>query len=120
MEKESIDELTRCYSLFGFSQAAANVKRAFAVAGYKGAIRQWAKELEHLQATKQAYLPGMLTWAYGILGDKDRAFYWLEHAYQHQETALLDSGVGFLSTDPGFDPLRSDPRFKDLLRRIGL
>lgn len=120
MEKESIDELTQCYSLFGFSQGAANVKRAFAVAGYKGAIRQWAKELDHLQATKQAYLPGMLTKAYGILGDKDRAFYWLEHAYQHQETALLDSGVAYLSTDPGFDPLRSDPRFKDLLRRIGL
>jgi TolB-like protein/DNA-binding winged helix-turn-helix (wHTH) protein len=120
MEMQSIDELTRSLSLFGFSQAAGNVKRAFAVGGYKGAIRQWTKELEQMQATKQAYLPGNLTRAYAILGDKDRAFYWLEHAYQHQETALLDSGVAYLSTDPGFDPLRSDPRFKDLLRRIGL
>jgi len=49
------------------------------------------------------------------LGDKDRAFEWLEKAYQRRAPYLRTLKVDF-----GFDPLRSDPRFKDLLRRIGL
>jgi TolB-like protein/DNA-binding winged helix-turn-helix (wHTH) protein len=120
MGKEAIEELTQCYSLFGYSEVAANMRRAFAASGYLGAIRQLAKEVEHLQATNQGYLPGNLATAYTILGDKDRAFYWLEQAYEHREMVSVDGGVFFLSSDPMYDPLRSDPRFKDLLRRIGL
>jgi TolB-like protein/DNA-binding winged helix-turn-helix (wHTH) protein len=120
MYKESIQELERCYSLFGQSEAAAHLQRAFAVSGYHGAIRQWAKETEHLQAAHQAFLPGYLAEAYAILGDKDRAFYWLEQAYEHREMDSFDSGVFFLRAEPMYDPLRSDPRFKDLLLRVGL
>jgi len=52
---------------------------------------------------------------YTALGDKDRAFVWLEKAYAAHSPSL----PGFL-VYPLFDPLRSDPRFKDLLRRVGL
>jgi TolB-like protein/DNA-binding winged helix-turn-helix (wHTH) protein/tetratricopeptide (TPR) repeat protein len=120
MLKEAVQELAQCYSLFGLSRAAANIRHAYAVAGYRGARQQWAKELENLQATKHVFLPGNIATAYAILGDKDRAFYWLEQAYEHREMVSIDGGVFFLGADPMYDPLRSDPRYKDLLRRIGL
>jgi Flp pilus assembly protein TadD len=49
------------------------------------------------------------------LGDADGAFAWLERAYQERS-----QGLTYLKTDPLFDPLRSDPRFDNLLRRVGL
>ncbi|MBI4470830.1 MAG: protein kinase, partial [Acidobacteria bacterium] len=49
------------------------------------------------------------------LGEIDRAFQWLERAYLQRPYRLA-----YINTAPGFDGIRSDPRFADLLRRIGL
>jgi len=65
-------------------------------------------------------VPGMLAHFYTLLGEKDRAFYWLQQAYEHREMIGIDGGLYCMKTDPLFDPLRSDPRFSDLLRRMGL
>src|SRR5215472_10621794 len=117
---EAINELAECYSLYGYSKIGSNLRKAFANSGYQGSMRQFAKDVEHLQDTNQAYLPGNLVTAYMLQGNKDRAFYWLEQAYEHREMVGIDGGVYFLGCDPMFDPLRSDPRFKDMLRRVGL
>jgi TolB-like protein/Tfp pilus assembly protein PilF len=53
---------------------------------------------------------------YAGLQDKERAFDWLEKAYEDRSIV----SVGFVKTNPMFDPLRSDPRFSDLLRRTNL
>ncbi|NDQ56845.1 MAG: tetratricopeptide repeat protein [Acidipila sp.] len=50
-----------------------------------------------------------------LLGEKDQAFSWLEKAYQNREGGLI-----LLKVAPVFDPLRADPRFADLERRVGL
>jgi TolB-like protein/Flp pilus assembly protein TadD len=50
---------------------------------------------------------------YAGLGEKDQAFEWLEKAYQ-----VRDKGMCYLKVDPPLDPLRSDPRFQDFLRRM--
>ena len=49
------------------------------------------------------------------LGEKDQAFAWLERAYEERCPTLE-----FLKVEPSLDPLRSDPRFADLLRRMNL
>ncbi len=52
---------------------------------------------------------------YTGMSNKDQAFLWLDKAYAHHSNALTG-----LKVDPLYDPLRSDPRFQDLLRRVGL
>ena len=85
-------------------------------------MREYAKELEHLHATKQIFLPVNLAGVYTTLGDKDRAFYWLEQAYTYRDIpiASTDLGLSSLNIDFLLSPLRSDLRFKDLVRRVGL
>ena len=52
---------------------------------------------------------------YAALNDKDRAIDWLQHAFVQHCYRLI-----YLNVDPKFDNIRSDPRFIDLLNRIGL
>jgi len=59
--------------------------------------------------------PESLAAAYARLGDKDRAFHWLEKAIESRSSSLI-----LLDHDPQFENLKSDPRFSRLLKRIGL
>jgi len=52
---------------------------------------------------------------HGYLGEKDQAFEWLEQSYDTRE-----GDIWLLKVAPQFDPLRDDPRFQDLLRRMNL
>jgi hypothetical protein len=66
--------------------------------------------------SKQRYVgTGSFAVAYLGLGDKERCFSWLEKAYQEKSIVIFSMKI-----DPMWDPLRSDPRFADLLRRAGL
>jgi eukaryotic-like serine/threonine-protein kinase len=68
------------------------------------------------EQSKKGYVaPTNFAKIYIGLGDKDQAFTWLEKGYQQH-----DFWLSFLKGDPIFDSLRSDPRFPDLVRRIGL
>jgi tetratricopeptide (TPR) repeat protein len=68
-----------------------------------------------VEYSKKAYLnPVRIAWIYGALGEKDQAFAWLEKGVQENNILLIYFRV------PQFDPLRSDPRFTALLKRVGL
>lgn len=68
------------------------------------------------ELSKRKYVPSFfITIVYIGLGEKDRAFEWLEKAYQERHPHLVN-----LKVQPVYDPLRSDPRFADLVRRVGL
>ena len=87
---------------------------AYAMSGNTVQARKLLQELMDLQ--KQRYFsPAAIAQLHMSLGEKDRAFEWLEKAYQERSNFMANLGV-----NPIVDPLRSDPRFQDLLRRIGL
>ena len=120
MQQESIQELEQAVTLYGFPQLATNLRRAFAVSGYSGAMREYAKELEHLDATRELSMPVNLAEVYATIGDQNRAFYWLERAYIHRDVVTPGADVDFIKSDPMLVSLRSDPRFADLLHRLRL
>jgi TolB-like protein len=121
MHGESVQELSKMLMLMGLPDMATHVNRAFADSGWKGAQLQWAKELEQFIATKHGYFPGLLAQTYVRLGENDRALYWLEWAVEHRDLAKAsDPIMQDVKIDPSLAPLHSDPRFKVLLRRMGL
>jgi serine/threonine-protein kinase len=71
--------------------------------------------LKRLQTSNQYVSPAQLAVLYAALGEREQAFASLERAY-----AARDLQLKFLGVDPAYDSLRSDPRFADLLRRVGL
>jgi len=67
------------------------------------------------QRRRKGYIPaGAFINPYLGLGEYDQAFFWFEEAYKEQSNILQ-----FLKVHPFFDPVRGDPRFQDLLRRVG-
>ena len=120
MHKEAVQELARSATLLGFEEVALRIRQSFIRSGFEAAMQEWASEIEHLNASKQAFLPMSAADVYAILGDKDNSFRWLEQACQHPELTGIDDGLIDLKTDPLLDSLRSDQRYKDLLRRVGL
>lgn len=113
--EEAIPILHRASSLSHGSPAALGVLvRAYAHAGRRA---QGLNVLAQLKRRRQrGYIPAAaFVNAYLGLDDREQAFLWLERAYKEQSNILQ-----FAKVHPFFDPLRDDPRFKDLLRRIGL
>jgi Tfp pilus assembly protein PilF len=95
-------------------EVIAALREAYASSGWQGF---WQKALDLRKATKQRDLdPYELAENYVRLGDKHQAFYWLEKAYEQNNTYLLI----WLNCDPFWDDLRSDPRYAELVRRMGL
>jgi len=86
----------------------------YGVSGKKAEARALLDELK--QMSLQEYVPAeSIALVYVGLGEKDQAFAWLEKAYGERSF-----GVAWLKVEPRWDSLRSDPRFADLLRRVGL
>ncbi len=87
---------------------------AYARAVQRGEAQKILAQLLTL-AQQREVAPVSIAEVYIGLGDKDQAFAWLEKAYAARSIKLL-----FLKVSPRYDSLRSDPRFADLVRRVGL
>jgi TolB-like protein/Tfp pilus assembly protein PilF len=113
MNDEAIAELQKAAQLSGGSSTVlANLARAYAASGKRSEAIKLLDDLK--KRSNPIYSHGSeVAVVYAALGETDQAMNWLEKGYEER----LNPGV---LLRPGFDPLRSDPRFEDLVRRIGL
>ena len=121
MYEDAIAELKKQMDLSGrFSPEEAARRVTMLEDGYQksGAKGYWEKILElRIESMKRSHVsPIVMASAYSHTGDKDRAFEWLEKAYLERDEYLFYN----LKPDGYFDGIRSDPRYANLLQRIGL
>ena len=87
---------------------------AYAMMGKRAEAQKIIQRLE--KQAKQSYVaPLIMAKVYIGLSEKEHAIEWLEKAYENREDSTT-----WLNSDPDFDSLRSEPRFQDLVRRVGL
>ncbi len=97
-----------------WSFSMSGLGHVYGVSGKKAEARAVLDELK--QRSRQEYVPAdSIALVYEGLGEKDQAFTWLEKAYEEHAFKMA-----WLKVDPQWDSLRSDPRFADLVRRMGL
>ena len=115
MHSEGLAELRRAVNLSGGRATwLGSLGLDYGEAGERDEALNILRQLK--ERSRQGYVdPMSLALVYLGLGEKDQAFAWLEKAYE--ERSLMET---FLKASPGFAPLRSDPRFQDLLRRMNL
>jgi TolB-like protein/DNA-binding winged helix-turn-helix (wHTH) protein/Flp pilus assembly protein TadD len=117
MSKEATEELeTHLVRAEGRVWALAELGYVYAVMGRRPDALKLLNELN--QQSREKFVPAdAMAQIYVGLGEKGKAFEWLEKGYERHSLGL--AGVD-LKVDPVWDPLRSDPRFADLLRRMNL
>ena len=111
---EAITELNKARKIDDNHYVLSALGQAYALSGNRS---EALKAIEQMKEwSEQRYVsPHSVALIYIGLGEKDRAFEWLDEAIK-----VRSEYMGWLKVDPKVDPLRSDPRFDDLLRRVGL
>ena len=113
--KEAVTEVQKAITLSGrLPRTVATLGRIYAVSGESVKAQKVLEELSEL--SKRRYVPSYyVALIYEGLGQKDRAFEWLEKALEERDSELV-----FLKVDPSLDILRSDSRFFALLKKTNL
>ena len=112
---ESVQEYLKFESLSGAEpRTIVRLQEAFGKSGARGF---WRRHLEdYREAAKSGYVnAGMVAQACARVGERDCAFEWLEKGFQDRSDLMVT-----LNADPVFDGIRTDRRFQDLIRRVGL
>ena len=116
MYGEAVAEWGKALTLRG---TGLSLEQAYAASGFEAAVRAPARqrlEKSNERMKHGEYVPATeYATAYIRLGDKGQAFAWLDRAVQERNSFALEFKI-----NPIYDNLRDDPRFQDLLRRVGL
>jgi TolB-like protein/DNA-binding winged helix-turn-helix (wHTH) protein/tetratricopeptide (TPR) repeat protein len=120
MPREAAAELLTALTLSGKKASAALVERAYRSSGYAEAKKTYLREdLRDMERRVNQPYPRPLSFDiagdHALLGERDKAFEWLDRAFQEREGGLM-----FLNVDDRLEGLRSDPRFTALARRLRL
>jgi tetratricopeptide (TPR) repeat protein len=111
--RKAIAEFQKARKLSQSPFTQANLARGYAMAGNRAEALKLVAELEE-DCKRLCVAPYDVAAVYAGLGEKDQALTWLERAYATRSWFLP-----WLQIDARFDGLRSDPRFLDLVRRMG-
>jgi len=112
---QAIESFTKSFQLGNSPIALGWLGNAYALSGNKNQALKVIEQLNRLSEQRRYLSPSYYALIYIGLGDKDQAFHWLEEGYRQRDPFMT-----FLKVDPSLNPLRSDPRFAELLRRVGL
>jgi serine/threonine protein kinase/tetratricopeptide (TPR) repeat protein len=108
------EELAEAFRLEDSPWTVASLAHASAISGDRGQAHRFLADLEQ-RAARQFVTPYFVARIYTSLGEKEQAFGWLEKAYNAR-----DECITWLKVDPAMDSLHADPRYPDLLHRLGL
>ena len=111
---EAMSELQKAIETSNDKTWVSFIAHDMALSGDRAGAQKIIADLQQL--SKRTYVsPWLFAMIYPDLGDKEKAFTWLEKCYKRREHDLVFSKVW-----PMFDSLRSDTRYQDLIRRVGL
>jgi TolB-like protein/tetratricopeptide (TPR) repeat protein len=109
----AVQEGSQYFITSGYPAVAAEFKQAYAKSGYRGALQNRISRQSD-PGTLEFYFPWQVALDHTRLGDKEKAFAWLEKCYAERTGLMV-----FLRVEPALENLHSDPRFADLVRRVG-
>ena len=116
MFTEAFAELNEAKNLMGdLPTGSESLGYAYAKSGQRDEAIKILNQLQERANRGEYVQPIGIAWIYTALGDKDQAFVWLDRAFADRSYLLR-----YVKTGPMYDPLRSDPRFTDLLKRMRL
>jgi serine/threonine-protein kinase len=113
--RESAEIWERSLALYGWKDFVNVLRRTDQKRDAKVALAAWMQAAEEYDKRHGNMPVVAMAFTYSSLGNKDRAFAWLDKAVEQRSWMII-----YLKVDPVWDPLRSDPRFGALLRRVGL
>ncbi|MDZ7377369.1 MAG: tetratricopeptide repeat protein, partial [candidate division KSB1 bacterium] len=113
--EQAIDQFNKVLATFGDEpHVLALLANSYALAGLSSNAKKIIEEL--IAASKQRYISRYwIAMIYACLGEKDNAFYWLNQAIVQK-----NSGLVWLKVEPKLDQLRTDPRFSEIIHKVGL
>jgi TolB-like protein/DNA-binding winged helix-turn-helix (wHTH) protein len=115
MYPEALADIEISKRLFGEGPWYWSAKaRVFGQSGNEAEARQALEELEKMNK-QHPVDPGALAWAHLGMGHQEEGLRWLEKAHEQHSNAMT-----ILKVEPIYDPVRKEPKFQELLRRVGL
>ena len=111
---EAMADIEKCKPLYGMAWYWSTIAYTLGRSG-RTAEANHAREEYQRSNHQQPIDPAAMAWAYAGVYDKDHTLLWLNKAYELRSNAMTA-----LKVEPGYDFLRSDPRFQNLIHRVGL
>ena len=109
---EAVSTLEKAADISSGDRTRARLARVYAMASREAEARTILDDLL-AQSNERHVSPCLIAEIYASLGENDEAFKWLDRAYGERDSLLV-----VLKAAPKWDPLRSDPRFKELLKKM--